>query len=223
MYNVEELKQRYKTFIPKTDGSQEIISAEDINNLQYTVEEVQEKNLSQDDRMFVTKALFSLNNHETSNAIMMDTLSTSDNLNLPLSSNVYYDAVRRSIVYEPQTLAEGIMDTKILANPNQTPYRKLILLVSEFKESGTDIFYEFSYDGVTFHPITPNQGIPVDLIEERTSNLTLRFRFQTTELEKIARIDAWALLYQDEAYMIRFMEDGLNIDIESPWDGTIIP
>lgn len=214
--------QPYIRFIPRADNVDDPISAEHINELQNAFLEKQKGDFRQADQNLLANALFNLENHPAINSMIIDVFEDASRMNLGGSQYVRYDEDIRSIVFDETGEMQGMFATRMIANGSGKPFRKLILIVNEYKPTGTDIHYEISYDGIEFFPIQPNSSIPLEVGVARPE-FTLRVHFSkdtTLETEPVPRLDGWALLYQDDAYSFRFLDNGITIDIENGSNGT---
>lgn len=212
----------YTRFIPHENNVNQVIDAEHINVLQETLEDTQEEVFRQADTAFLHQCLFTLEHHPDANAMIVDLLEDSSKWNHGTMENVSYDSDIHSLVLDAPNQTEGKVVSKVIYNKTGKPFRKLLLLVDEYKPLGTDIQYEVSHDNINYYSITPNIATPMTLPNEK-AQLFLRVTFRRDAFDVVPRIDAWALLYQDETYLFRFLDGGLTINIESDWDGTIVP
>lgn len=216
---------RYRSFIPKEDNAGQIISAEDINELQEAISEQARENFRQDDAIFLDTALFTLLNHVDVNAIMVELFENNARINFSKSTGVTFHPESRSVIFDELNLEDSVLVTTALTNPNEGAMRKLVLMIGNvIKSESVTMTYEYSYDGgFTYKPISPNQNEPVIALEEEVSSaVTLRITVRRPDTTEEVRLDSWALLYEDETYLFRFLDDGLDIDIEDGWDGTIV-
>lgn len=211
----------YQRFVPQEDNTNDVIQAEDINELQRSIEKLQEDSFVQGDASFLNRCLFALEHHPDANSMIVDLLEDNAKLDESRMTLTYYDETAKSLALDESFLT-GTAVTRVIVNKTGRPFRKLVLLADEYKPEGTSVTYEISYNNQTYYPITANQAIPIQPPEE-LAQFYLRITFQKNNEETSSpRVDAWALLYLDTTYAFRFLDDGLNIDTESDWDGTII-
>lgn len=207
----------YQRFVPQEDNANDVIQAEDINELQRTLERVQEDLFVQADASFLQKALFTLEHHPDANAMTIDLMEDSSKFNISTMTNVTYSEEMRGIVLDSPEESEGSVITKVTYNETGKPYKKLVLLTDEYKPDESTIEYFVSFDGVSYIQIYPNQAIPAITTDE-LAQFYLKVRFTKRDFTTAPRLDAWAMLYEDETYVLRFLDDGLDIGIESEWD-----
>jgi hypothetical protein len=210
--------QRYVSFVPQENNVNDPISAEDINELQRAIISAQGQDFKQGDTDFTTQALFALENHTICNSMIIDIFNNNSMINVS-QSTVRYAVDMLAIILDTPGSANGIFLTKLIANGSGKPFRKFVLIVDEYKPTGTNITYELSQDGLTYYPIVPNAN-PITF--EEGVEFILRATLSRTDLTVNPRLDGWAILYQDESYMFQFLDDGLDIPVEGGWDGTIV-
>jgi hypothetical protein len=213
-------ERTYKQFTPKENNTTPI-SADHINELQKTLERTQEELFYQADVAFLSKSLFTLDQHPDANSMIVDTLEDASRVDSTRSQSVSYIEETNSIAFDHPTSLTGVFRTRAVQNETRMPMRKVILLTDEYTPEGAKIDYEISYDAVVFHPITPNYAIPLETGDER-GEIYIRATFSRLTEDLQPRIDAWAILYQDETYAFRYLDDGINLGVEAGWDGTIV-
>lgn len=213
--------QRYQSFVRHEDNTNEVISAEHVNALQGVLEEVQQQNFRESDQTFLNRALFTIEQTPSANAMIVDLLENNEKINLSLSQGARYESKTHSMVFDDPQFLTATMTTTVITNPTEAPMRKILLLTDEYAPLGVNISYEFSYDNIQFFPINQNVGTPL-VVDAPLDRGILRATIRRGSSSVIARIDAFALLFEDETYNFKFLDDGLDIDIESNWDGTIV-
>lgn len=211
-------ERKYTPFIPK-ENNLSTIDANDINELQRAVEELQKTAFIQADDAFLDRCFVSLAHHPDANAMIVNTMDGSLRGVSMTYRDTYLDTATRSIVLTPGAYS-GYMVAEI---PNETgkAMRLPVLLVDEHTDDSSRIEYEMSYDDQTYYPIRPNEAMPLEVDTER-SILYLRITLNRYVEETNPRVDAWAVLYKDETFAFKFLDDGLDIGVESLWDGTIV-
>jgi hypothetical protein len=153
--------------------------------------------------------------------MFVDLMEDSSKFNISSMQHVSYSEEMNSISLDGVDQSEGSVITKALINSTGKPYRKIVLLTDEHKPQNSGIEYSISFDGVKFLQIQANQAIPA-ITQDEMGQIYMKIRFTRQDFTTSPRVDAWALLYEDETYKFRFLDDGLDIGIESGWDGTII-
>ena len=209
--------QRYE----RVENNVNVIDAEHMNQLQETLERTQQELFVQADESFLSKALFTLEHHPDANAMLVDQMSTAERFNSASMTEVAFEEETKAIGFVNPTASEGSVVTNALSTGTTSVFKKIILLADQYLPEGSSIEYYLSFDNVSFKQIQPNQAIPA-MTEKELGQLYLKVRFLRSRIEAEPRLDAWALLYQDETYMFRFLDNGLDIGIESDWDGTIV-
>lgn len=212
-------KRTYVSFIPQEDNVLDVIQAEDINELQEAIKDNQEEIFRQADTQFLDRCLFTLSQTPQANAMIYDLLQDTNKINVPEMKGIRYNEKIRALVLD--NAFSGSFITKALINETGRPYRKLYLITDHYQPQGTDMIFEFSYDGISYYPMTPNHPAVTILPNER-GECYIRVTMTRGLTSVVPRLDAWALIYEDETYVFRYMEDGLDIDIEASWDGRII-
>jgi hypothetical protein len=210
----------YERFVPH-ENNIDTVDAADINELQRTLEKAQEELFVQADASFLHKALFTLEHHPDTNTMFVDLMEDSSKFNISSMQHVSYSEEMNSISLDGVDQSEGSVITKALINSTGKAYRKIVLLTDEHKPQNSGIEYSISFDGVKFLQIQANQAIPA-ITQDEMGQVYMKIRFTRQDFTTSPRVDAWALLYEDETYKFRFLDDGLDIGIESGWDGTII-
>lgn len=211
-------KKIYQRFVPVEDHLS-TISAEDVNELKAAVENLQEQTFIQEDLLFTDRCVMALANHPEANALVVDTLDEQDvGLTYHLRNLTYHQEMRGMVLDIGQ--ASGSLTVEI-PSPTGKVIRLPVILAEEYRPQGTTTRWEVSYDNETFHPVRINEALPPNLQGER-SILFVRFTMTRTAADQEPRLDAFALLYKDETYAFKFLDDGLDIGVESLWDGTIV-
>lgn len=216
-------QERYIRFAPLEDNVNQTVKADDINALQEAIDLQQQEDFRQGDKDFVNEMLFSLQNHPVANSVIYDLFSDNTKMNVSAFTNVNYYEDISAVLFEPSEAGvPGVFLTKAIQNPTLTPVRKALFMAHDYKPAGTSIAYEFSYDGVNFIPVTPGDSTPLETTDAGVEFFVRATMTGDETTGAFPRLHGWAVLYQDENYMFRFMEDGLDIDIEGAWDGTIV-
>lgn len=218
-------EQRYIVLTPHQDNVNEPISAEHINELQDAIVQLQSELQRQSDEDFLNSTLFVLENSTVNNAAIVDDLQTAERFDVANAQNIIHLSEIGAIVLTEGNGAVGIVESKPILNLTERPFRRLRLVTNEFLPVGASIKYEVSFNNMEYFEITPGDAEPLDVGGEEQLQMTLRITMTATggELWELPRVDGLAFLYQDDKYAFRFMDDGLDIDIEASWDGTIIP
>lgn len=210
--------RKYTKYDDKEDHLS-VISAEDINALQRAVEALQENSFAQADDAFLDRALASLGHHPEANAMIVNLMDGTAIGVTVAHTGTYVDPITRSLRLSADA-NEGY-SVATLINPTGKPFLGPLLLSDHVYPDGASVIYEISYDDQAYYEATPNQAQPLEVDVER-STVYVRISLSRAQLEQEPRVDAWAILYGDETYGFRFLDDGLDIGIESLWDGTII-
>lgn len=211
-------KRQYTKYDVKEDHLS-VISAEDINALQRAVEALQENSFAQADDAFLDRAIASLGHHPEANAMVVNVMDGTAIGVSTTHTNTYLDPITRSLRLSADATEGHSVATVV--NPTAKPFLTPLMLSDHKAPEGTSVTYEISYDGQTYYPVTPNQAHPLEVDVER-STVYIRIGFSRTDIEQEPRVDAWAIMYGDETYGFRFLDDGIDIGIESLWDGTIV-
>jgi hypothetical protein len=214
-------ERQYISFTPKENNTDMTISADHINEIQEAVEKTQEELFYQADVAFLNKSLFALEHHPDTNSMIVDLLEDSSRIDVPTMTHVSYVEETDSVSFNHPTALEGEFTTRAIINETKMPIRKVVLLVDEYVPEGSQIQYEISYDNVNYYPITANYAIPKE-VEGELGQIYLRIKFKRLTPDVFPRLDAWAIMYEDATYAFKYLDDGINLGIETGWDGTII-
>jgi hypothetical protein len=110
---------RYVKFDSKQDNASQVISANDINALQDTTERVEQGIFQAQDRDFLDKALFVLENHRLLNGMWLDLFEDVSKIDLPKSTNLVFSEVERGIIFPNGSAAtQGLLYSKTYVNAN---------------------------------------------------------------------------------------------------------
>lgn len=191
---------RYKEFSLHQDNVQEIISAGDINAIQDQVQANEENVFEVRDEQFLEKCLFVLDNHPVVNALWIDNLESTNNLNMVSFSGLQYKA-EESAVSLADAYTYGTVTTMSYTPATGSSIQSLILMVEDYVPTNSSISYSVSNDGgKSWTPIIKNQSTVTTLSATGTS-LQIQARLTRTDAGGDSPvIYAMALLYEDAVY-----------------------
>lgn len=212
---------RYVSFKPKSDGTNEVISAEHINTLQDVSERTQQSIYSAQDRDFLDKALFVLEHHRYLNAMWIDVFEGTSKVDVKKSLGVQFSENEQGIV-----LLDGYADGEVYSiahkTSNDVEVKEILLISNGFQPVGTKINLFFSNNGVDWIPVISGSDSIVKVPFDGTS-IYLKAVMSRTDLTTTSpRLDAWALLYRDSKIDVIELPDGSKVDLTPPPidDGT---
>lgn len=199
-------KRRFTKYPRHADNIGEIISAEDVNQLQREIEDQQRDIYDLRDVDFEKKTLFVLENHPVVNSMLVDKLDDDNNINKELMNHVMYSENERAVAFhKDSTLLEDSIEFDEIVHRKGLPIAKVLLMVDDYKPNGTDIEYQVSNNGVDYYTIEPNQS-QVLKVPHSGARLRLRAVFKRNEFTVSPRLDAWALLYEDTSYSVNLFD-----------------
>lgn len=204
---------------PKYPGKE--ITSDDINELQETIQKAFGEIYTQNDAWFELFCLFVLQQQGEVNALFIDRLQDESFFNVAKMKHLGYDELTKSIGFLDKSAYEGTAATKMIVSPTEKNIRHILLITNEYKPERTEILYEISHDGENYIPITPNGDTPITL-EQPKPCVYLRIKMKRSSTSQSPKLYSWALLYQDDYYSYRYVDDGITTNIESDWDGTIV-
>lgn len=204
---------------PKYPGKE--ITSDDINELQEAIQKAFGEIYTQNDAWFELFCLFVLQQQGEVNALFIDRLQDESFFNVAKMKHLGYDELTKSIGFLDKSAYEGTAVTKMIVSPTEKNIRHILLITNEYKPERTEILYEISHDGENYIPITPNGYTPITL-EQPKPCVYLRIKMKRSSTSQSPKLYSWALLYQDDYYSYRYVDDGITTNIESDWDGTIV-
>lgn len=204
---------------PKYPGKE--IKSDDINELQEAIQKAFGEIYTQNDTWFELFCLFVLQQQGEVNALFIDRLQDESFFNVAKMKNLGYDKLTKSIGFLNESAYEGTAVTKTIVSPTEKNIRHILLITNEYKPEGTEILYEISHDGENYVSITPNGYTPITL-EQPKPCVYLKIKMKRSSTLHSPKLYSWALLYQDDYYAYRYVDDGITTNIESGWDGTIV-
>ncbi len=210
---------RYVSFKPKSDGTNEVISAEHINTLQDVSERTQQSIYVAQDRDFLDKALFVLEHHRFLNAMWVDVFEGTSKVDVRKSLGVQFSENEQGII-----LLDGYTTGEVYSiahrTSNNVPVKEVLLISNGYQPSGSSISLFFSNNGADWIPIVSGSDSIVKVPFEGTS-IFLKAVMTRTEPTGISpRLDSWALLYRDSKLDVIELPDGTSVDLTPPDSGT---
>lgn len=210
---------RFIRFDRKEDNVGQIISANDINELQSVSEQQQTEMFKQQDEQFLDKALFVLNNHRSLNQLWVDIFSDVSKIDLPKSQNLIFSDSEKAVTFAQGSLElEGVLYSSTYINPNGSNIKKVILMARATVPEGSSIRFEVSNNGADYHPITPGTSEPFEIPSDG-QRLKLRAIFTRNHEGLFPRLEAWAALFRDPQLDIVELPNGDKVVIGDPDKG----
>lgn len=210
---------RYVRFEPKTDNSNEVISAEHINTLQDTSERTQQGIFKAQDRDFLDKALFILEHHRVVNGMWIDLFENTSKIDLPKSTHLVFSEVEQAIAFPVTSIAvEGYLYSKPYINPNTNNMKQVMVVVAGYTPVGTDILVEISNNNADWFEIALSSSELFEIPTEG-SRLQLRAKLSRTNTEISPRLDAWTIMFRDPKNEVILMPDGSEVIVKPPSPG----
>ena len=206
---------RYVQFTPKTDGTNEVISSEHINTLQEVSERTQQGIFKSQDRDFLDKALFVLQNHRILNAMWIDVFENTSKINLRKSTGVVFSETEQAVTMLDDYMV-GEIYSSVYQNPDGIKIKKVLVIANGYTPANTSIDLSISNNGVDWISVTSGSDSVITLPTEGTY-LIMRATLLRTSLDTPPpRLDAWAVLYLNDKNNIIELEDGESIIIAPP-------
>lgn len=207
---------RYVPFQPKSDGTNQVISSEHINTLQEVSERTQQGIFKSQDRDFLDKALFVLQNHRILNAMWLDVFENTSKINLRKSTGVVFSETEQAVtLLDEYTLGE--IYSSVYSNPNGTNIKKVLVIASGYTPTDTNINLSISNNGTDWTSVTSGSDSIITLPSDGTYIIMRATLSRATSETPPPRLDAWAVLFLDEKNNIIDLEDGDTLTI-SPGD-----
>lgn len=207
---------RYVRFDPKTDNSNEIISATHINSLQDTSERTQQGIFRAQDRDFLDKALFVLEHHRVLNGMWIDLFENTSKIDLPKSTHLVFSEVEQAIAFPNDSIAtEGFLYSRPYINPDSDNMKKVMVICAGYVPTNTSILIEISNNNADWFEVPLSDS---ELFEMPTegSRLQLRAKLNRTNTDVSPRLDAWTILFRDPKNEVIKMPDGSDLVIKPP-------
>lgn len=202
---------RYVQFTPKTDGTNEVISSEHINTLQEVSERTQQGIFKSQDRDFLDKALFVLQNHRILNAMWIDLFENTTKINLRKSTGVVFSETEQAVTMLDDYML-GEIYSSVYQHPDGAKIKKVLVIANGYTPVNTSINLAISNNGVDWISVNSGSDSVITLPTEG-SYIIMRATLSRTSLDTPPpRLDAWAVLY---------LNDKNNL-IEIPNSGPII-
>jgi hypothetical protein len=184
---------RYTDFVPHMDNTGEIISAEDVNEIQDVLEVTQKEIFIQQNKDFLQKHLGNLENHPEINALWIELLNSDSCINMADSQDIVYSADELAVLLAPDK-SFGTVVSAAYASPNGCLFTNIVLYVNSTVSNGGSINYEISNNGLDYFVIIPNTG---EMFTFPTEGNTLILRAKITDSIQSSKISSWAVLYTD--------------------------
>ena len=179
------------------NNGKEIISADDINKVQQSINNTEKDIIDLYSQTFKAKALFALEHNKNVNSMFMDTLETPYKIYKSVSENIEYDENEKCIrLLKHGAVKEGIFQSTKMVSQYSPMINKVLLLVDTDVPKGCKINYFVSSDGVSFFPIKPGGTQPTTLGIMGNALYVKAVLYKNAKLQS-PRIFSWALLYHD--------------------------
>jgi hypothetical protein len=201
------MNERYKRFVPHEDNVQEIISSDHVNELQDQSQANQKELFRQADEDFVTKALFTLENHPVINSMYIDDIEVPDKLEMTQSPGLAFHTEERAISFDGTGAVEATLVGKTYINVNSTNIKQIILMSDAHIPSGAKLIYEVSNDGgANWYNVTAGSA---SVFEFPTNGATLktRVKFLRAATGEAPVLYSYAILYRDPKYVVTLLEE----------------
>lgn len=209
---------RYVQFAPKSDGTNEVISSEHINTLQEVSERTQQGIFKSQDRDFLDKALFVLQNHRVLNAMWIDVFENTSKTNLRKSTGVVFSETEQAVTMLDDYMVGEVYST-VYQNPDGSKIKKVLVIASGYTPQDTNINLAISNNGVDWISISSGSDSIVTLPTEGTY-IIMRATLSRTSIETPPpRLDAWAVLFLNDKNNVIELPDGESIVITPPTSG----
>lgn len=203
---------RYVQFTPKTDGTNEVISAEHINTLQDVSERTQQGIFKAQDRDFLDKALFVLEHHRMMNAMWLDVFENTSKVNLRKSTGVVFSETEQGISLL-NDYTDGEIYSVVHQNVNGANIKQVLVIGNGFAPPNTSIKLSISNNGTDWVQIDTASDSTVTLPTDGTY-IIMRAVLSRNELDdQSPRLDAWAVLYKDPKNDVITLPDGGDINL----------
>lgn len=207
---------RYVRFEPKYDNTNEVISADHINDLQDTSERTQQGIFKAQDRDFLDKALFILEHHRVVNGMWLDLFENTSKIDLPRSSHLVFSEVEQGIVFpDTSTSTEGYLYSRPYINANASNMKQVMVIVSGSIPANSHILVEISNNNADWFEV-PLSNSELFEIPTEGSRLQLRAKLTRSDLTVSPRLDAWAIMYRDPKNEILTLPNGKDVIVKPP-------
>ncbi len=210
------MTDRFKRFTPKSDNSNEIISADHVNELQTVSESTQKGLFQMRDSEFLSGALFVLNHHRSLNKMWADVFENTAKIDIAKSKNVVFSEPEQAIIFPEGSIStEGVIYSSTYSNPSSAVIKKVLPMVRGTLPAGTEIIFSVSNNTIDW--FEPDLSSPEPfIIPTDGSKLKMRATFLRSDITKSPRLEAWAVLYRDPTLEQIEMPDGTKIVIGDP-------
>lgn len=189
---------RYQRFQRKQDNVNQIISARDVNELQGTLENVQQKVIGMKDVDFLHKCLFTLDHNPLVNAMWIDLMDDTSKADIRSSQGVHYFVEEGGWGFPPGSPdLSAVLYSKPYIVETRSQIRSFLLMVNAYIPAGSRFFFEVSADGSHWHPITPSYDNVMSITSWAGYTLRLRVRMERDNADIQPILYGWALLYHD--------------------------
>ncbi|MCX7610359.1 MAG: hypothetical protein N2043_02070 [Ignavibacterium sp.] len=200
-------KRRYTEFPRHADDIGEIISANDINELQEELELQQQDLFDLRDIDFKDKVLFTLEQHPIVNVSYIDMLQDDDGIDKTSSNQIIYSENERAIAFHKDSLE--LVDSikfKPIHQKKGLIIKKVMIMVDDYTPEETSIEYQISNNDIDYYTIEPNQSEVIEL-PTKGSAIYLKAIFKRNKYNVSPRLDAFAILYEDPSYSVYLLDD----------------
>lgn len=210
---------RYVQFKPKSDGTNEVISAEHINTLQDVSERTQQGIFKAQDRDFLDKALFVLEHHRVMNAMWVDMFENTSKVNLRKSTGIVFSETEQAIVLE-EGYKVGEIYSIVHQNINGANIKQVLVIGNGFAPANTSIKLSISNNGTDWVSIDTASDSTITMPTDGTYIIMRAVLTRLEELDESPRLDAWAVLYKDPKNDIIELPGGEEINLRpDPGEG----
>lgn len=189
---------RYQRFQRRQDNVNQVITAQDTNAVQSTLESVQREVFGVKDSDFLQKCLFTLDHNPLVNAMWIDLMESPDRVDQVATQGLAFFPEERGWAFP----AEGTGTTgTLISRPYLVETRSLIksvlLMVSAHVPAGATVTYEITTDDKRWVPIQPSADNVLNLTAWLGHTIRVRATLRREAAGVQPIIHGWAVLYND--------------------------
>lgn len=187
---------RYQRFQRRQDNVNQVVSAQDINQVQSTLETVQREIFGVKDTDFLQKALFALDHNPLVNVMFIDLMDDTDKIDSNAVRELTFFTEERGWAFPTDSKQlQGTLVSRIFTASTRSAIKSILLLTSAYLPEGSTATYEVTADNKHWYPITPDSI--TELPNWHGYQLRVRCTLRRTSSEIQPIIYGWALLYHD--------------------------